>query len=1041
MLDQLAEEQAMTFTAAMQSTCLSHFGVDLTMAKQKDPMFGDVTFTNIVPPPKNLPGTTPVHGVGAAACSPADFNRSPRARSPMSRGGLPHEPFSRAGSTERLQGFSRSSSTEHGGVSRTSSHEHGTHGLARAPSNETVWSVRAIIGNDVLEARARKLLEEYNEEKQKEGSEVLSLVLFPEIVHHFVRLVRILGIERGHAVLVGASKCGKQSIARLATFVAKTECIAVTANKATGPKELKDALRKVYKRAGLHGKSVTLLLTVQKKTPQVVLEEVSRFIEFADNDTIFTIQEWDEMLQSKEMARLSSKFGRAMSTEDNAGGGEADMNAKDILRKQVQRHAHVVLCMAMTRQEFSDQLKYIPNTCTIDLWRPWAEYSLDVYAQQSTLLLEDKIDEHTESVARHDLKKDVLRKVKADMEAEAAILERAPSWKQSDVDAAVHDAIKAHKHFLEDIKSRMRIVIPRQMAQVHETMDVLRKEYNEEFQQTAHFSFANFRDYCEIFQKVFMKHFETLYARNVRLKHAVENLDRCENHLSVAKENFTESKSAVNAAAEVCDSILKNIKAQSTWAEKKKAEFAVLERELRIVQQKLEVEAEQAAQHIQILEDHEKPINNAVSSITSDQIKEIHSSIIPVNDLVGRMMDTVMIVLGAKLEKITPAEVRGRKVHAPSWETVQRETANPYVFLQRLAELDPGSITLEQAEFLQPYLTAEDFTYDRVRAVANGNCAPLYRWMQGIQAYCKAKEQAAPKLKAYLELQLMARALNHQVQKATLVMDEAQAAVEQFRKMYEDAVRKRQQTEKEEEANQRNFDLASGLIEGLKSQQRRWAKTYSDFQFEIHKLAGNSSLASAFQAYFGTFHSTYRQKACEERLVDTCRNNGVMLKMPPTVMAYLVEDTEVAQWRSLGLPADDSCIESAMFVVRSYKKQWSLLLDPHNQAVEWVSRMDTAAAQGEHKLIHVQDENFITTLQSCVGFGIPMMVLGVDSDIEYDVDDLMNRRFIQEAGDTYVMIDGKKCEFNQLFSICFATARLHPVYSRDFACSISVVNF
>ncbi len=33
-------------------------------------------------------------------------------------------------------------------------------------------------------------------------------------------------------------------------------------------------------------------------------------------------------------------------------------------------------------------------------------------------------------------------------------------------------------------------------------MELLRKEYNDQYRQTVHLSFANFREYCDTFQQV-----------------------------------------------------------------------------------------------------------------------------------------------------------------------------------------------------------------------------------------------------------------------------------------------------------------------------------------------------------------------------------------------------------------------------------------------------------------------------------------------------------------------------------------------------------
>lgn len=63
---------------------------------------------------------------------------------------------------------------------------------------------------------------------KKPATVAMDLILFPDFVKHLLRLARVLKMERGHAVLVGAARCGKKSIVRLAAYVVQVHISLVS---------------------------------------------------------------------------------------------------------------------------------------------------------------------------------------------------------------------------------------------------------------------------------------------------------------------------------------------------------------------------------------------------------------------------------------------------------------------------------------------------------------------------------------------------------------------------------------------------------------------------------------------------------------------------------------------------------------------------------------------------------------------------------------------------------------------------------------------
>jgi hypothetical protein len=91
--------------------------------------------------------------------------------------------------------------------------------------------------------------------------------------------------------------------------------------------------------------------------------------------------------------------------------------------------------------------------------------------------------------------------------------------------------------------------------------------------------------------------------------------------------------------------------------------------------------------------------------------------------------------------------------------------------------------------------------------------------------------------------------------------------------------------------------------------------------------------------------------------------------------------------------------------------------------------------------MYVDDEKFQPTLIDCICFGIPVLVLGVDSDVRMGVDALMEREIVTEGRGKFVTIGDKQREYNNQFQMILATTAMHPHYTEEFSSNLMIVNF
>ena len=128
----------------------------------------------------------------------------------------------------------------------------------------------------------------------------MNLVLFEDAMRHVCRVSRIIESSGGHALMVGVGGMGKQSLARLATFINGNSAFQVVITSRYGVNDLKADLQIMYRKAGLKGEGISFIFTDGQIVPAVWRRnELLDVFEYVDNSgnfiTVLPGQSWIEM--------------------------------------------------------------------------------------------------------------------------------------------------------------------------------------------------------------------------------------------------------------------------------------------------------------------------------------------------------------------------------------------------------------------------------------------------------------------------------------------------------------------------------------------------------------------------------------------------------------------------------------------------------------------------------------------------------------------------------------------------------------------------
>jgi len=194
----------------------------------------------------------------------------------------------------------------------------------------------------------------------------MDLVLFNDAVRYICRICRILSQPRGNAMLVGVGGSGRQSLSKLAAFVAGQKVFRIKVSKRYGSTEFHEDLKKLMKMAGLENKSTVFLFNDTQVKEESFLEDINNILSVGTVPNLFEAEDLTEIYDTVQK-------------EANSKGLFTQREYYQFFIERVRENLHVILCMSPVGEMFRTRCLAFPSlvNCTTVIWyRGWAQDAL-----------------------------------------------------------------------------------------------------------------------------------------------------------------------------------------------------------------------------------------------------------------------------------------------------------------------------------------------------------------------------------------------------------------------------------------------------------------------------------------------------------------------------------------------------------------------------------------------------------------------------------------------------------------------------------------
>eukprot|EP00929_Paragymnodinium_shiwhaense_P038466 TRINITY_DN20312_c0_g5_i1.p1 TRINITY_DN20312_c0_g5~~TRINITY_DN20312_c0_g5_i1.p1 ORF type:complete len:4379 (-),score=957.45 TRINITY_DN20312_c0_g5_i1:503-13639(-) len=886
-------------------------------------------------------------------------------------------------------------------------------GRALAIGRQETWYAEVTDMPAVSEA-LRERLAEYNSVMKCN----LDVVFFESAVLHLLRLLRVLHIPHGHAMLIGACGSGRKTLARLAVHVAGQELFQFESARHETIAEWQEDLKRLLMLAGGGQRPTTFLLPETHLPENFYMEEdLISILQDGQQHGLFNSE--DKQQVHEMVAATLVKKNQENASEGTQAPPPTPAQCLEYLASRVLQNLHLVLVYSALGDTFRKRMRMFPSLLsrsTVDWYMPWPESAL-------------------RGVAEHVLRGFDAKQLVAEMNADPpAPLVQAD---EHDVDSPTRTSPPAEEAPQPPAaRAPLKVTTVTQALldnclQMHKSAVALAGRYRRELGRWVHITPSAYIQLILTFKELAAQKQDELFRKRDQFDTAVNKLLKTEDQVVRMAAKLDSIKPVLQTTVAELSELTTGLKAKQE-----------VETGLKHVVEKAQQEYTRQAQKVRALKESVQadlnvalpPLHasvDALKSLKKSELKEVKEMKNPPMGVI-LASKAVCLMLSIKAKKVKGPD--GRTPVDDYWEPSKKKVWGDGKLMDKIQKVHE-KLSNDVMDHIRPFADDANFEPEVVRPVSSA-AANMIMWIRAMIAYNQVLRDSEPMQKKLDEAEYVAATLNLDLEAKK---DELKALQTEIVAQTKDLTAHK--TKKDEfqiavETTTKRKTRAEKLVATLGGEKQRWSEDSFNLSTSLKTLAGDLILTSGMIAYLGSFVGKYRQQKIEE-WTGLLQAKQLLVAEEFSLRKVIGTEVAVTQWIVDLLPRDQNSIDNALMLSQS--QRWPLMIDPQAQAVAWIRKRHT----NNLKVMRPSQPNYLKELEMALSMGKPALLEHMGEKIDCSLEPLLQKAFFKPAGrrEYVIRLGETTVEYKQEFRFYMATPLHNPHFSPELFRQVTVLNF